>query len=58
VHANEGLLPLGWLVLGLVALGAVMPVMFSFTSIFYIAILLVPVAFVVMFQLCGGKVQV
>ena len=54
MHANEGLLPLGWAGLALIALGIVLSLLFGFTSVFYIAILLVPVVFVVMFQLCGG----
>ena len=54
MHANEGLLPLGWAGLAIIALGIVLSLLFGFTSVFYIAILLVPVVFVVMFQLCGG----
>ena len=54
MHANEGLLPLGWAGLAIIGLGIVLSLLFGFTSVFYIAILLVPVVFVVMFQLCGG----
>mgnify|MGYP000069441888 CR=1 FL=1 len=54
MNANEGLLPLGWAGLAIIALGIVLSLLFGFTSVFYIAILLVPVVFVVMFQLCGG----
>ena len=54
MHANEGLLPLGWAGLAIIALGIVLSLLFGFTSVFSIAILLVPVVFVVMFQLCGG----
>ncbi|MFL5337547.1 MAG: hypothetical protein ACJ8H8_31330 [Geminicoccaceae bacterium] len=57
MHANEGLLPIGWVVLGLVGLGLVLSLLFGFSSVFYLAVLLVPVAFVVLLQLCGGKVE-
>ena len=57
MHANEGLLPIGWASLGLVALGIVLSLLFGFTSVFYIAIILVPVVFVVLFQLCGGRAE-
>ena len=52
MNANEGLGRWVGLVWRLVALGVVMTLLFGFTSIFYIAILLVPVVFVALFLLC------
>ena len=57
MHANEGLLPIGWVSLGIVALAIVLALLFGFTSVFYIAIILVPLVFVVLLQLCSGKVD-
>ncbi len=57
MNANEGMTPLGWVLLGVVALMAVCALSFGFTSLFYFAIVLVPVAFVLLLQLCGGKLE-
>jgi hypothetical protein len=46
----------GWVALGIILLGAVVAVLFGFARTFYIAILLVPVVFVALLQLCGGRV--
>jgi hypothetical protein len=55
--ANKGLTVLGWALLGVVALMAVCALTFGFSSLFYFAIFLVPVAFVLLLQLCGGKLE-
>jgi uncharacterized membrane protein YhdT len=57
MNANEGLGLLGWVALGLIALMAVSALLFGFSSLFYFAILLVPVVFVVLLQLCAGKLE-
>lgn len=57
MNANEGLTPLGWVAVGLLGLMAVCAVSFGFASLFYFAILLVPVMFVVLLLLCAGKVE-
>lgn len=55
MNASESLGPLGWVGIALLALAAVCAVLFGFTSVFYFALLLVPVMFVVMFELSGGR---
>ena len=57
MNANEGLTPLGWAALGLLGLMVVCAITFGFTSLFYFAIVLVPVMFVVLLQLCAGKLE-
>ena len=57
MNANEGLGLVGWVALGLIVVMAVSALLFGFSSLFYFAILLVPVIFVVMLQLCAGKVE-
>ena len=57
MNANERLGVLGWVVLGVLALAAVVALIFGFASTFYFAILLVPVMFVVLIMLCGGRVD-
>jgi hypothetical protein len=57
MNANEGLGLLGWVALGLIALMAVSALLFGFSSLFYFAILLVPVVFAVLLQLCAGKLE-
>jgi hypothetical protein len=55
MNASEGLGLFGWLCLGLVVLMAVSAVVFGFSSLFYFAILLVPVIFVVLLNLCAAR---
>jgi hypothetical protein len=57
MNANEGLGLLGWVALATMALGVVSALLFGFASTFYIAIVLVPVVFVILLQLCRGRVQ-
>ena len=57
MNANEGLGLVGWVALGLIVVMAVSALLFGFSSLFYFAILLVPVIFVVLLQLCAGKVE-
>jgi hypothetical protein len=57
MNASEGLGLFGWLCLGLVVLMAVSAVVFGFSSLFYFAILLVPVIFAVLINLCAGKLE-
>jgi hypothetical protein len=57
MNASEGLGLLGWLGLGLLALMAVVALTTGFGNLIYFALALVPVVFVVMFMLCGGKVD-
>jgi hypothetical protein len=57
MNPNEGLGPLGWIAVGVLALMAASAVTFGFTSLFYFAIALVPVVFVVLLQLCAGKLD-
>ena len=57
MNANEGLGLVGWVALGLIVVMAASALLFGFSSLFYFAILLVPVIFVVLLQLCAGKVE-
>ena len=57
MNANEGLGLVGWVALGLIVVMAVSALLFGFSSLFYFAILLVPVIFAVLLQLCAGKVE-
>ena len=57
MNANEGLGLVGWVALGLIVVMAFSALLFGFSSLFYFAILLVPVIFVVMLQLCVDKVE-
>ena len=57
MNANEGLGLVGWAALALIVVMAVSALLFGFSSLFYFAILLVPVIFVVLLQLCAGKVE-
>ena len=57
MNANEGLGLVGWVALALIVVMAVSALLFGFSSLFYFAILLVPVIFVVLLQLCAGKVE-
>ncbi|MEK0085855.1 hypothetical protein [Benzoatithermus flavus] len=57
MNPNEGLGPLGWLGLGLLLLMAVVALTTGFSNLIWFALALVPVVFVVMFLLCGGKVD-
>ena len=57
MNASEGLGLFGWLCLGLVVLMAVSAVVFGFSSLFYFAIVLVPVIFVVLLNFCAAKVE-
>ena len=57
MNANEGLGLVGWAALALIVVMAVSALLFGFSSLFYFAILLVPVIFVVMLQLCVDKVE-
>ena len=57
MNANEGLGLLGWAALGLIALMAVSGLLFGFSSLFYFAILLVPVVFVILLQLCAAELE-
>jgi hypothetical protein len=57
MNANEGLGLLGWVALGLIVLMAVSAALFGFSTLFYFAILLVPVVFVVLLQLCGDPAE-
>ena len=57
MNANEGLGLVGWAALGLIAVMAVSALLFGFSSLFYFAILLVPVVFVILLQLCADKVE-
>jgi hypothetical protein len=52
MNANERLGPLGWAALAVLALAAVTALLFGFASVFYFAIVLVPVVFVVLLKLC------
>ncbi|MFO1037074.1 MAG: hypothetical protein U1E45_09545 [Geminicoccaceae bacterium] len=54
MQASEGLGTLGWACLAVVLLGAVLAVTFGFTAVFWIALILVPVVFVVLLMLCRG----
>ena len=56
MNASEGLGMVGYVALAILLLGAVVAVLFGFARTFYIAILLVPVLFVGLLQLCGGRV--
>jgi len=53
MNASERLGALGWAALALLALAAVTALLFGFASVFYFAIVLVPVVFVVLLKLCG-----
>ena len=57
MNANEGLGLVGWVALGLIVVMAVSALLFGFSNLFYFAILLVPVIFVILLQLCAGKVE-
>ena len=57
MNANEGLGLVGWVALALIVVMAVSALLFSFSSLFYFAILLVPAVFVVLIQLCADKVE-
>lgn len=57
MNANEGLGSLGWAAIAVILLGVLVSLLFGFASTFYIAILLVPVVFVALLQLCGGRVE-
>lgn len=57
MNANEGLGLVGWVALALIVVMAVSALLFGFSSLFYFAILLVPVIFAVLLQLCAGKVE-
>ena len=57
MNANEGLGLVGCVALGLIVVMAVSALLFGFSSLFYFAILLVPVIFVVLLQLCAGKAE-
>ena len=52
MNASERLGLVGWAAVALLALAVVTALLFGFASVFYFAILLVPVMFVVMIQLC------
>jgi hypothetical protein len=55
MNASEGLGRLGWACLGLVVLMAASAVLYGFASLFYFAILLVPVIFAVLINMCGAN---
>jgi hypothetical protein len=55
MNASEGLGRLGWACLGLVVLMAVSAVLYGFASLFYFAVALVPVMFLVLINLCGAN---
>jgi hypothetical protein len=55
MNAHEGLGLLGWVSLAVIALAAVVAVTTGFANTFYFAILLVPVVFVVLINLCAAK---
>ena len=57
MNANEGLGLVGWVGLALIVVMAVSALLFGFSNLFYFAILLAPVIFVVLLQLCAGKVE-
>ena len=57
MNANEGLGLLGWVSLAVLALAAVVAVTTGFANTFYFAILLVPVVFFVLINLCAGKLD-
>ena len=57
MNANEGLGLVGWVALALIVVMAVSALLFGFSSLFYFAILLFPVVFVVLLQLCADKVE-
>lgn len=57
MNASERLGALGWAALALLALAAVTALLFGFASVFYFAIVLVPVVFVVLLQLCGDPAE-
>ena len=55
MNASEGLGMVGYVALAILLLGAAVAVLFGFARTFYIAILLVPVVFVGLLQLCSGR---
>ncbi len=55
MNASESLGPAGWAAMALLVLAILVAVLFGFTRVFYFAIVLVPVMFVVMINLCGGR---
>jgi uncharacterized membrane protein YhdT len=57
MNASERLGVVGWAALALLALAVVTALLFGFASVFYFAILLVPVMFVVMIQLCTDNAK-
>ena len=57
MNANEGLGLVGWVALALIVVMAVSALLFGFSSLFYFAILMVPVIFAVLLQLCAGKAE-
>ncbi|MGE3292946.1 MAG: hypothetical protein AB7I59_00770 [Geminicoccaceae bacterium] len=57
MNANESLGPVGWAALAIILLGALVALLFGFARTFYIAVLLVPVVFIALLQLCGGRVE-
>lgn len=58
MNPNEGLGTLGWLCLALLAAMAAVAITTGFGNLIWFALALVPVVFVVMFQLCGGKADI
>lgn len=54
MQASEALGVLGWLAVGVVLLMAVTALAFGFSKLFYFAIILVPVMFVILLMLCRG----
>ena len=54
MQASEGLGLIGWAALGVVLLEAVCAILFGFSSLFYFAIVLVPVIFAVLVLLMRG----
>jgi uncharacterized membrane protein YhdT len=57
MNASERLGLVGWVAVAVLALAAVSALLFGFASLFYFAILLVPVMFVVMLQLCADNAK-
>jgi hypothetical protein len=57
MNANERLGKSGWAALALLALAIVTALLFGFASVFYFAIVLVPIVFVALLQLCGDRAE-
>ncbi len=57
MNASERLGGLGWASVGLLVLAAVVAVVFGFAKVFYFAIVLAPLALVVLVMLCSDRTE-